>query len=399
MSNDQRKIPKKDKNMILVALILETALLLSFMIYSADFSIPNDFDSLESDLGEHFQEGNIRPLKMESVDSAVFILFTDEDTTISGVAAYEEGLNGKLRFRQATYRSYMPVYAEMMHIGRNDYIVVYGINCDPLIYSYTYKQPQQTDEDLPLNEKTIVDPDFIDIYDDNVANFPMVYLYDENGNDITDNLNAKYAGETQFVTGVAAMETFLVYVFCAGVLFIGIFAVFVLLSNNSKNQTHENIPFEQRSWFNRNFTFQGRMNQKPYFFVWVGYVLLLILNSLFIRFFLEHGDELWNFIPRNELTLDAAGILFFIVLVIYIAFWVSITIYFFCQSVRRLHDFNQFGGWVIFRFLWLISTVHILFALIPLIFELVLLLKNGSNGTNNYGEKPTDKLSEKRVEK
>lgn len=113
------------------------------------------------------------------------------------------------------------------------------------------------------------------------------------------------------------------------------------------------------------FTTQGRLNRLPYLKYFLGLLLVsILLNSVLAFIF-------------TILTGSAEGTLFKILSVV-VALPVSV-LSVMC-AIRRLHDLNRSGWFVIL-------------ALIPLInvfFEIYLLCFRGTQGPNKYGSDPLE---------
>ncbi|WP_416390123.1 DUF805 domain-containing protein [Tepidibacter hydrothermalis] len=107
------------------------------------------------------------------------------------------------------------------------------------------------------------------------------------------------------------------------------------------------------------FSFEGRINRGRYF----GYSLLINFIIMF----------LWYAMDYTQSTF---------LLYVYIASAIIVSIINICLIVKRLHDIERAG-------------THYFLLLIPLYniyLHLVLLLKKGTNGPNQYGENPLHKM-------
>ncbi|MDR2944166.1 MAG: DUF805 domain-containing protein [Methanosarcinales archaeon] len=137
--------------------------------------------------------------------------------------------------------------------------------------------------------------------------------------------------------------------------------------------------------YNDLFTFKGRLPRRPYIFLIIICILLLILNYFVIYALLNLDLQAEVPFLQTEIMLDLTGLIFFIIFILYLIFWVTITIYVTCQSIRRLHDLNLSGFWILLRVFWILGQINIIFIIIAFLFELILLLKKGSSGMNRYG--------------
>ena len=110
------------------------------------------------------------------------------------------------------------------------------------------------------------------------------------------------------------------------------------------------------------FSFNGRIRRSTYFIRIVALFILLIILSFFIGVI---GAVL------NSGNLYFTEIFFILLVIIYLIAYIV-------QDVKRLHDLDSSGIWIILRFIPIIS----------LIFSFYLLLADGTVGPNQYGEDP-----------
>ena len=147
--------------------------------------------------------------------------------------------------------------------------------------------------------------------------------------------------------------------------------------------------------YNSWFTFKGRLDRKMYRIIFLTIILLLFLNLLIIALWLNVSNT-ESIIVQAIVTFLGLGsnLVAFIFLIVYISFWISVIIFFTCQSIRRLHDINSSGIWIIARtpsliaiwFLIIPADVwQLIIVILAMIFELTLLLKKGADGKNKYG--------------
>lgn len=125
-------------------------------------------------------------------------------------------------------------------------------------------------------------------------------------------------------------------------------------------------------------TFKGRLNRRSYFSLILFGIVLSILSSLIILAIENYGP-----VADTEFEIFIQRTLIFIGLITYIFVWIGFILYFICQSVRRLHDFN-FPGWI--YFISLILFAGEIGTIIFLLFHLALILIPGTKGPNKYGE-------------
>lgn len=121
----------------------------------------------------------------------------------------------------------------------------------------------------------------------------------------------------------------------------------------------------------------------------MSFLLFSVLNS-FIIFQELREYFIPNIIYTNENLLDLFSLLSYIFVLIYLFLCTAFIIFFTCQSVQRLHDFNASGRWLILRFAFCFlmiipDDISLVFFIFWVIFELALLLKKGTIGLNKYG--------------
>ena len=106
------------------------------------------------------------------------------------------------------------------------------------------------------------------------------------------------------------------------------------------------------------FTYEGRLNRKPYFFR----SLILVAITVAVQF-LDVAAEM----------ADSTLLTLFI-----LAVSVGTAVSSIMLSIRRLHDFNRSGYWILLN---LIPVVNIFFAC-------CLFILPGTKGANSYGHDP-----------
>lgn len=128
------------------------------------------------------------------------------------------------------------------------------------------------------------------------------------------------------------------------------------------------------------FQFSGRANRKEYIVFTVFFFLLCKFLELFVFSDLVNSDiRSMNFYEIESYIYIA---LFFVLFL----FIPSLSI-----TVRRLHDLNLNGWWVLF--IYLLTMLYIIFFkqyvfLFGYIIDTPLLILKGTSGTNKYGEPP-----------
>ena len=140
------------------------------------------------------------------------------------------------------------------------------------------------------------------------------------------------------------------------------------------------------SWFESNFTYEGRVPRSHYIavnlFYW-GYFTVLIL---FFKLIFEIEWSL-PFHLSDTSGLFLFSVIFFTAISLGLPFTILIVIFVIFQTIRRLHDVG-FSGW-----LWPIKFLIIFFIPVGLIFDLILFVADGTPGENCYGEDPKGRTS------
>mgnify|MGYP003435207309 CR=1 FL=1 len=113
--------------------------------------------------------------------------------------------------------------------------------------------------------------------------------------------------------------------------------------------------------FGKIFTFKGRSSRKEYIFKIVLIIAIIVI-----------GDYIINNDNTEEYTFF--GLLYIAIPVILLNI---LLIQYFPLAVRRLHDFNVSGWWILISFIPCGQLI---------VFWLI--FKKGTEGANNYGERP-----------
>lgn len=108
------------------------------------------------------------------------------------------------------------------------------------------------------------------------------------------------------------------------------------------------------------FTVHGRMNRLPFVLLNLGMTGLLILVSLLIEPYMNSRSP--------------------VILVPYLAFYLAIVVFGVILAVRRAHDIDLSGWFVLIE----------LIPVVGLIFALYLAFKKGTPGANRFGPNPLE---------
>lgn len=134
------------------------------------------------------------------------------------------------------------------------------------------------------------------------------------------------------------------------------------------------------------FSTEGRINRKPFIYymiflivillAFVGIITLLGLTSILSIAILGENINDLNILSKIELIHILLILIASLILII-----LFLPLNFF--MIRRLHDLNFSGWWIIFP---------IVFPYGYFIFILYLILAKGTNGSNKYGENPLNSM-------
>ena len=135
------------------------------------------------------------------------------------------------------------------------------------------------------------------------------------------------------------------------------------------------------------YTYEGRLNRFPYILTTLSYQFFIIISILILTL----GSQLLGELETSLLFFSPPlFIVVFCFAFFYCIFFVWFTVYFFFQTIRRLHDLNM-TGWLVFIRLLLLIPYSIFTIGIVFIGELLLFILDGTEGTNNYGEDPKNR--------
>ena len=113
------------------------------------------------------------------------------------------------------------------------------------------------------------------------------------------------------------------------------------------------------------FTTKGRMNRLPY----LKYTIFFMV----VMFLISFVAGILTFVLTGDMELE--GILYYVLVFI---FNLPCTIGAFMTSIRRLHDLNRSGYFILLGFLPIVNFL----------LEIYMLFFRGTVGANDYGEDP-----------
>lgn len=124
------------------------------------------------------------------------------------------------------------------------------------------------------------------------------------------------------------------------------------------------------------FKISGRISRKTFILRMVG---LLIVSFLVILLFLAFD---WLTVGILSESADL------VITILYGAvLWLSVVLFIFfifAQEIKRLHDMNSSGWWLLLRFIPIVSLFYLLW----------LLIGSGTVGPNKYGDDPKNRIKE-----
>ena len=142
----------------------------------------------------------------------------------------------------------------------------------------------------------------------------------------------------------------------------------------------------QYDWLVDYFRIRGRITREQYVLRVVGRyvffavaIVALLFISVYLRRFFEFISSIFPFIHNIFYIFIDSFFMFsiFICLILFVIFK-------YAQEIKRLHDMNYSGWFILIGF---IPLIHI-------IYYLVLIFKDGTIGQNEYGPDPKNRIAE-----
>ena len=170
----------------------------------------------------------------------------------------------------------------------------------------------------------------------------------------------------------------------------------------------------EESFKDKFFSWQGRLNRKPYILRWlVIFVVQTVVIQIFSAFFDNTGELVTPDMSKEEIAnvyIDIIPIFFLVTL--------PMTVSFYTLMIRRLHDLNKSGKWTgifVAMSVWSYYTIYKLFnyavdpsladertmigllviltgvlLLVCFVFAMYLFCKRGTKGANRFGSDPLE---------
>ena len=139
------------------------------------------------------------------------------------------------------------------------------------------------------------------------------------------------------------------------------------------------------------FSYEGRLNRWPYFLRVVGFYVFIII-SIFLSSFLSAILIMFTSIGGNESGLIISSIISIFVIAILLVLYLAGLLFMLMQSIKRLHDLDKSGWYLLIRLMGLIPFIG---WIISLAFELYLFLAEGTAGPNRFGPDPLGREASK----
>ena len=248
------KFLKKVKRTRLLAAVLCIALtlVLSYLLYDSEFHYSIDKENLSLAITE-FTDPLKNPvdayvLETKEIDGTLFVSFKDQSNpNMYGIAEFSKGINQKYRIIRtqkelSKYSSVVETYP--VNINDEQYVAVSGYNLSEEIRYYgldyaTYSEPGQLSGNRVRRSVKfeVENPQFLELYSveelnsllKKTSNGPLysAYLvatsiYDTAGVDITENYRILEKGTQNMSSGTGKAELFLIYIFIAIVIWLGV---------------------------------------------------------------------------------------------------------------------------------------------------------------------------------
>ena len=216
------------KRRIVRIFILVFSIFLAYLLYSTEYNIKPNMADIERAI-EEFIESDIRILKIIEVDNTIAVNYDFGGNDRSGFTALYRGINFKYQIRSAGYGARNTVVKGVpFKTNKGDYIAVYGRNYNKNASSFKIK----TYTNEVFTGKIDGVKDFLIPF--KIKNETIIdnyYLYDDENNDITDEMKMYLTSNFSFGTSKGKAELFLLNVFCGIIILVG-----YLISNSFKDK-------------------------------------------------------------------------------------------------------------------------------------------------------------------
>ena len=242
----------KKTRLLAAALSVILTLVLSYLIYASEYTFTNDKGNLGAGITDYLSSARTKVdayvLETKEIDGVLVVSFKDQTNNgIYGVAMLKKGFNQRYRIFCANVESFN--YSSVVQLYRIEikdqpYIAVNGYNLSDQIIYYgldyaTYANPGYLYQDRVEQslKYPVKNSQFLEIYpveelnslleksaEGNLASYYLVEtsLYDADGREITENFIGDEDADQDIGFGVGTAELFLLYVFIAIIIGLGI---------------------------------------------------------------------------------------------------------------------------------------------------------------------------------
>jgi len=227
-------------------------MILSYIIYASEYKFENDKSNLANAVIEYTASSQVKVdayiLETKEIDGTLIVSFKDQlNAGVNGIAVLLKGFNQKYRIVQANIKSsnYSAVVQNFpIKIKGQQYYVVSGYNLTDVIKYYGLDYWAYTNPGYPSKYRVrkhikfdVKNQQFLEIYlqeeldkhlEDSAReilyNYHLVAtsMYDAEGGEITDNFKIQEVAKNRVSPNIYKAELFLLYVFIAIVMLLGI---------------------------------------------------------------------------------------------------------------------------------------------------------------------------------
>lgn len=225
-----RKVSSKNKVGIFLAVFLTLTAML--IVYSLEFTVSASTDeSLETAINEYNFTTDVEVDVLDKVTAGkyLFVLYSQiEYEGWGGIARLERGILGRYRFKDCNNINWPLYNAKAMELGRNYYLLIYGLNSLPGVSNFKIEDSDQVivfQSDTDAYTKPFIELVGTDTLL-NVSNRSILY-YDESGrelsvDDLTQQFQVSQSGDG---ASVGSVEQGLIYVLLGIILAIGLLVI------------------------------------------------------------------------------------------------------------------------------------------------------------------------------
>jgi hypothetical protein len=207
----------KKKRALRITIIM-ISILLAYFIYAGEYNIKAEQSDIERGI-EEFLDIDVTIVDFKEIDNTLAVYYTLGSNDSIGFTALHKGINSRYQIRNAGYSTRNTVLQGIPFETENgEYLAVLGTNYQDRIANIKFQtysgeiftQNVQGESEI-LTVVGVEEPAYLDDYQ----------LYDEHGNDITEEMKTFLTTDEGSSTGVGKAELFLLYVYCFFVILLG----------------------------------------------------------------------------------------------------------------------------------------------------------------------------------